>query len=157
MLTELSLIQILSKLNSAIIVSDNNGNFVFWNKRASKIIRLPEEYAPLDKWKYYFNVCNMENKVLEIEEYPLQRSLRGEVIVGQKLILSNVEDNEYIYIDVDSFPVYNKDNKMSGAVVVMSDVGEKVKLQNILKEVSEKLDRIKDHLEMSLSSSNISN
>ena len=145
------LTQVVSKLNYPIIIADNEGNFEFWNAKASDILKLPKDFADKATRENFFVVKDMQNEVILIDNYPIMKALRGEEVKGDKIILSNTQDQSQTYITVDSFPLYNEDKKQIGAVVVMNDIGDKIKLENILKEVGEKLDKIKDHLEANLS------
>jgi len=144
------LTQVVSKLSYPIIIADNEGNFEFLNAKASDILKLPKDFADKSTWENFFVVKDLQDELILIDNYPIMKALRGEEVKGDKIILSNTQDQSKTYITVDSFPLYGEDKRQIGAVVVMNDISDKVKLENILKEVGEKLDKIKDHLESTL-------
>ena len=144
------LTQILSKLNYPIIISDNKGNFLFLNAKAADILKLPEKSSNKNEWSKFFIVKNIKNEIMPLENYTIMKALSSEDVNGDKIILSNIVDQTQTYITVDSFPLYDEDKKQVGAVVAMNDISDEMRLKNILHEVSEKLDRIKEHLEATL-------
>ena len=151
MTNENTLIQIIDRLNYAIIICDIDSNFISWNKKAEELISIKEDKANANAnlWKKYFNITNTDGSKVEINDYPIIKALNGKTTIGDRLIITNENMKEPIVISIDSFPV-EEHNKIVGAVTVFSDISDRIKMEKILDEVTDSFKHIKRYLENSL-------
>jgi signal transduction histidine kinase len=112
---------ILASLPDALVVYGPNGDIVRMNALAERTMQLaPGEAAqPLEaRWGRY-RVWSVEGRPLELEESPVARALRGEVVRGAHLRLEAPSGTSWVL--ASAAPLRAPDGAITGAVLTFSD------------------------------------
>jgi len=133
---------VFDNIEEAIVICDEKGKLIRFNKAAQTLHGLPERPIMPDQWAEYYNLFKTDGKTpLPVEEIPLYRALQGE----------HVRNTEIVVVPLNSSPRFLMCNgqalsdhtgKTIGAVVAMHDdterrisEKEREKLQEQLHEV----------------------
>ncbi len=121
---------ILDSVADGVVVTDRDGRFVLWNRKAEQIVGAGPQAVPPEYWSAHFGIYRDESgEPLPTEELPLVRAIRGESTVSTELYLRNPARTEGRWTQVTARPLRDHDEGLSGAVAVLVDVTEKRCLQ----------------------------
>ncbi len=121
---------ILDSVADGVVVTDRDGRFVLWNRKAEQIVGSGPEAVPPESWSAHFGVYRDESgEPLPMEELPLVRAIRGEATDSTELYLRNPARAEGRWTQVTARPLRDHDEGISGAVAVLLDMTEKRCLQ----------------------------
>nr|WP_309100330.1 diguanylate cyclase [Fredinandcohnia onubensis] len=114
---------ILENMEDGVFVCDIEGNLIFINdstgihQRVKKNLPIkPHEWAKY--WEFY---STNESLVLELEQLPLIRALRGEVVKDQEIILKP-KGLEPIYFTFNGKQILDDSGEVQGAMVVAHNI-----------------------------------
>jgi PAS domain S-box-containing protein len=121
---------ILDSVGDGVVVTDGDGRFVLWNRKAEQIVGSVAEPVPFERWSEHFGIYRDESgEPIPLDDLPLVRALRGESTGSTELYLRNPRRTEGRWAEVTARPLWDHDTGLSGAVAVMVDVTEKKRLQ----------------------------
>lgn len=92
-------------------------------------------------------IFDKDNQVIQFEDFPFRRVMRGEIV--SEYIIKIKGPVEVLHRDVNGTPIYNKEGKFSGGVMIYRDIKNRleteearlIKIQNeLLSKVVESLD-----------------
>lgn len=133
---------ILDNLSEGVVVTDKGGKFLLFNQMAEKILGkspsvvMPENLS--DKF-YFFDKDKLTP--YPVDKFPLNRSLQGEKVNEEELLVDNPEFDRPKRISVTSRPMDIEDEEPQ-AIMVLRDVTEKREIQKEVKENAKKLKTI---------------
>gem|GEM_PF-2442846 len=136
---EENLLVTLNSIGDGVIVTDENGIVKLLNPVAQRITGYQNNEAISRDIDEIFNIYNSENSQ-KVEKYVKDVLSTGAVYnMSQRLYLVSVTGEKY-QISVTVSPIRNKDNSLSGVVIVFQDISESHRLfQRIaLSEVRQK-------------------
>lgn len=132
---------ILSHLDYGLMIANIDGEFIYWNSKAEKILQANAQAVQQKDWANFFGVYNSEKtKRYETEDLPLSRALKGEVIHAEKLFL-NSPDIPPVYIKVSAYPLLNENNEIREAVVTFEDITHE---ENVYESIINKINDLED-------------
>src|SRR4051812_8385255 len=123
---------IVEHLADGVVACDADGNFVLLNRRARDgteeltPVALPIE-VPREQWAEHFQLYRPgTSELLETDELPLVRALRGEIVRDMELETRFSDVGGHAVLNVSGGPVLGPDGRIEGAVVVMQDITARV-------------------------------
>ncbi len=125
---------------------NNENTMIFMNENAEKILGLTEEDKKLslsDRMQL-FNMKTSDGKSLPVEQAPLIRAQKGEIVQGELLKVSY--NGKSIWLSVSAAPIVSTDGIKYGAVVEFSDVTKIKKAELEVKENEIQLRQMADSM-----------
>lgn len=129
---------ILDGMPYGIIVVDINKFFIYFNNVAKSVfnnISIRSEHT----WTNDHNVYKVDKKTrITKEDSIVLRTLKGEIVSGEKLYIANINNNDGIFIKTYSFPIYNSIGVIEVAIIVFEDITkDELYLESIMKKITE--------------------
>ncbi|MBB3114787.1 diguanylate cyclase (GGDEF)-like protein/PAS domain S-box-containing protein [Paenibacillus phyllosphaerae] len=110
---------ILENMQESVLAFDAKGKVVYCNNHFLKVFPDVRKVSK-ENWTEFFGLHTLDGRKLALEEYPSYRSLRGEVIEQEHLlVLSNAVID--FYISFSASPIYGIDKRIIGAVICYQD------------------------------------
>lgn len=137
---------VLHQMPSGVIISSADGETVTLNKRASSILgeKVPSIRAMQKKNPFHVKNLNDGGEV-SVEEYPLSRALRGDVVTGAE---DRIEiDGALKVLRASAAPIYDVKGTLIAAAMVFDDVTEAWHLRQQLETALEEADRERRRLQ----------
>jgi signal transduction histidine kinase len=121
--------QVVDRLPEAIVIADADGRLANSNAAAAEILGLDLSGLAMpvgdEPW---FNARHFDGTSVSARDLPLQRSaLRGEVVLGEQLLLrgekdTGEQDKREVPVLVNSAPLFDATGQPAGAVAVFQDI-----------------------------------
>jgi PAS domain S-box-containing protein len=133
---------IFEAMVDGVIVFDGQGHLLHMNRAACNLLghdtrpdyslRLAQERSSP------FNVRDEQGQPLFVEQWPLLRVMKGEVLTGSTAVdvIIRTRDGREIQLNVSGAPVRDQDGRIDGAVMVMRDVTERRRLEQHANEIA---------------------
>lgn len=140
------LLFLISKFQQGVAICDIKSDIVLWNEEAEKIAGVKVKSADKSNWIYHHKFKNRDGHPLEESDRALYRALHEQKETKSETIYLS-DTGKQVYIDARAYPLYNDENKLIGAVAFFQDVTNKVKMDNLLTEVENKLKEMQEYLQ----------
>jgi PAS domain S-box-containing protein len=118
---------VIENLSEGLVVSDLNGQLLNWNRAALEIhgfSSLDEALLKLPEFANIFELSELDGTVLEIEQWPLPRIIRGERLRNLELRIRRIEGDWNRVFNYGGSIVREPSGKLS-AIVTMSDITDR--------------------------------
>jgi diguanylate cyclase (GGDEF)-like protein/PAS domain S-box-containing protein len=123
--TEISagLKSILDSMGDAVIVADENKNFLVFNPAAERMFGRQTADLSLDQWSRQLEIY-LPDRVTpyEIHNFPLKRSIQGEDVNDVEMFIRHTKAPDGIWITVTGRPLKDKSGNLKGGVIVCRDI-----------------------------------
>lgn len=121
---------IIENIGDGLVVTDCDGRFLLWNRKASQIVGAgPDDVAP-ERWSKHFGVFrNAGGDPVPAEELPLVRAMHGIPSDNVELFLQHPEKAEGHWVQVTGRPLRDADGNLVGGIAAMLDVTAQKRLQ----------------------------
>jgi signal transduction histidine kinase len=133
---------ILSSMGDGVVVADAQGRLMHINPAAKRMLRLPsadtDVLAWLESQENYLPNCPTEPVS---HENPLLRAVRGEAVDGAEMFLRHPNLPAGLWLSVNSRPLVDQTGKITGGVIVFSDISARKNLERQIAEVSDREQR----------------
>lgn len=145
---------VIDSMAAAVIVTDQAGNFVYFNPKATELTGVGLVEAQVAEWSDTYGLFELDGKTFyPPHRLPLARALSGEAISQQELFLRNRHHLQGIYLSVSASPIRDADGYIRGAVAVFEDASARKQLENEIRQreviLSEQVKRRTDDLNRS--------
>ncbi|MDI1476815.1 ATP-binding protein [Polyangium sp. y55x31] len=111
----------LDVLDEAIIVADQAGRIVAWNKTAARLVGLPVDASP-EVWNEAFGIFLPDERTpCPTESVPLWRALQGDRVDDVELYVKNPRTPQGIHVLVSARPILGEQGRVRGGVVIFQD------------------------------------
>jgi PAS domain S-box-containing protein len=131
-------VDVLEELPDAVIVCDTTGAVVMMNRKAREGLggsthrRGPDE-IPAEHWSEYYGVYPRDgSKAVPTEALPLVRALGGEEVRDEDLRIRD-QDGRMRIANISGSPLHDSDGQLTGAVIVMHDITDRIALEDRLR------------------------
>lgn len=115
---------ILKNVTDGIVACDENGILVFFNRGLEVMHKLPLSPLGPDDWAKHYGLYSPDgSRLLEKEEIPLYRALKGEKFEDVELLTIS-PDGEKKHIYANGAQVKDEEGNVIGAVANMHDITE---------------------------------
>ncbi len=125
---------ILDSLPVGVVVADNNGRFVVWNRAATDLIGRGPTQIPIDDWSAAYQIYEADGLTpYPVDRLPMVRALRGESTNDMPMVLGRLESADRVPIIVSGRPIQDSAGNPRGGVVMLFDVAERSRLETALR------------------------
>ena len=129
---------ILDGIESGIAACDTNGKLILFNRKTREWHGLPESPIPSGEWPAYYGLYRPDGvTLLDPEELPLARALRGEVIDNVEVVIRPGRAAPRTVV-CNGRPMRSPSGALLGAVVVMHDISERKRAEAELQASEER-------------------
>ncbi|MFQ3173812.1 MAG: PAS domain S-box-containing protein [Flavobacteriales bacterium] len=133
---------VIKNMGDGLVVTDENGKFLIWNPASEKIIGIGLLDIPEEKWANTYGIFWPDTKkIMETDDIPLVKALRGENIDDMELFVRNYQKTEGTFVIISARPLKDLSGKITGAVAVFHDINERKKSENLIKKLNEDLEK----------------
>jgi PAS domain S-box-containing protein len=133
---------VIQNMGDGLVVTDENGKFIIWNPAAERIIGIGKLDVPEEKWAETYGILWPDTKtVIETDELPLVKGLRGEEVDDMEIFIKNYKNTEGNYVIISTRPLTDLSGSITGAVAVFHDITERKNSENVIKNLNEELEQ----------------
>lgn len=120
------LISIIESMGDGLIVADENGKFLVFNRVAERVLGLGPVQGSLDEWSDRYGVFHPDRVTpFPSSQLPLARAIRGEASDQVELFIKNPNVPDGVFISVTGRPLYDDTGATRGGVIVLRDISER--------------------------------
>ena len=121
---------IIESMGVGIVVGDNYGNMILFNRSAQSIMGLPPSPLPYaERIRRFGNYLPDKVTPYPFDCLPLSRAIRGETFENELIFIKHKNKNEGVWVQTTGRGVRASDGKLLGGVLVFRDVTEEQKVQ----------------------------
>jgi len=114
---------VLNNLTEGLVVVDLDGEFLFVNPEAKRIMGVGSKKVGLFERMVVDNGCFPgQSAPHQLDQLPLARAVRGEEIVDENIFISKGPGPDGVWINTNSRPLRNGDGSICGAMMTFQDV-----------------------------------
>lgn len=125
--------RLLDALSEAVVACDEHGKLTVFNNTARLWHGLDAHPVPPERWPEFYHLCEADGVTpLAPERVPLMRALRGERIRDVEMTI--VYNGRPRHVLVNGDPMFSSDGKQSGAVVVLHDITERKRIEQLQRD-----------------------
>jgi PAS domain S-box-containing protein len=143
---------ILETISDGIVACGADGILSYFNPATRELHGLPEQMLPPEQWAEHYSLHHPDGRLMQPEEIPLLRALRGEVVRQTEMVIAPAQGKRRILL-ASGNQILSAEGNVLGAVVSMHDITEQkeaeqalVRLNRELKEKIEDLVLAKEQL-----------
>ncbi len=130
----------LNNLSEGIIISNSDGEILFLNSEAKKILGLGSKNIAFEQWVSEGGFFYPDRLTpYQAQDFPLVRAINGERIHDERIFIRNSENPDGFYISVDANPVRHAEGSFIGASFIFRDISETIKSETSLQESRNRL------------------
>lgn len=126
---------ILDSMGDGVVVADDQGKFIVFNRAAERIIGLGVTDAPPAEWVRLYGIFRPDGVTpVSASEVPLARAIRGETTDQVELFVRNEKVPGGVFISVTGGPLRDESGALKGGVVVFRDISEYKRAEQTLRD-----------------------
>lgn len=133
-----SLKSILDSMGDAVIVADENRNFLVFNPAAERMFGSTANHSVANH-----SVANHRSQALNlylpdcqtpfnVEDLPLERSIRGDKVNDVEMFVRHAQTPDGVWITATGRPLKDKNEVLKGGVIVCRDISERKRAEEQL-------------------------
>ena len=129
-----------NSVSDGVVVTDTEGEFLFVNPRAEKMVGMGATDTPSDQWSETYGTYYPDGeRLFPSEELPLARAMRGEPVDDVELLIRNQERPEGVNISVSARPLLDGGDVLKGGMIVLRDITALKRTETELKQTVHRL------------------
>lgn len=132
-----SLRTLIENAPAGILMTDAQGNFTVTNPASESFFPPGGITGTASGPVHGYVLTRKDGTVYAPEELPLPRSLRGETVTGEELIIRH-EDGRNVFTLVNASPIFTPDHKIIGSVSVLLNNTQQKEIEAALRESEER-------------------
>jgi PAS domain S-box-containing protein len=127
---------VIASIGEGIVVADNQGKFILFNKNAEEILGIGAAEVSMAEWSSRYGVFRPDGKTpFPSEELPLARALKGEASDDVEMLIRNSRFPKGRFISVTGRPITDEKGNITAGVVDFRDITEIKRLEKSLKDL----------------------
>src|SRR5581483_7357274 len=134
---------VFKAITAGVFVGDREGKIIQTNPMADTLFAMQERWhnITVEERNGLFQFYDENDQLIALDQWPMQRLLRGEVLVGQNVLetLMTGPGGESRDLYITGAPIRDEQNQIAGAVVVFHDVTERRQLQRRIQKALDSL------------------
>ncbi len=128
-----SLKSILDSMGDAVIVADENRNFLVFNPAAERMFGSQATHLVANHCSQTMNLYRSDRVTpFDTRDLPLERSIRGEEVTDVEMFVRHAQAPEGIWVTVTGRPLKDKNGIPKGGVIVCRDISERKQVEEQL-------------------------
>ncbi len=139
---------ILGSMGDGVVVADENGKFLLFNRSAEQLLGLGATDTTPDEWPDRYAVYQLDRVTpYPASELPLARAMQGESVDSIEIFVRHPKEADGVLISVTGRPLRDENGTLRGGVVVFHDVTLQKRGEEALvraKEEAERTSKFKD-------------
>ncbi|ELR68047.1 sensory box histidine kinase/response regulator [Fulvivirga imtechensis AK7] len=136
---------ILNTMGEAVLVVDTGGKLIGSNSAARKMFNLGQPDLSLSKWALFHGIFDVQQtKIISYYDLPLRQALEGQQIDNFEVFIKNDLTGDGLYVALNSRPLRDTQHKVSGAVLIASDITTRKMAELELRKNEEKFRAMND-------------
>ena len=137
---------VLESIDVGVVACDAVGNLSLFNRSAREFHGFDLKAVPAAEWPEHYSLFHADGLTpMTMDEVPLVRALKGEVVRGGAMVIAPAGRDPYTLM-ASGRPLRSAQGKTLGAVVAMKDITALNASQNRLAESENRLRTITDNL-----------
>jgi PAS domain S-box-containing protein len=125
---------VLQHMVEGVVASDAEGHVILANEPCKEILgvsAIEEGALSLDSYQNLFEIRDKDGKIIETKDLPLAKSLQGEVIIKEMLVLRKYDTDRVLFLEVSAAPIKDNSQDIVGGVLVMRDITDIVGFEKV--------------------------
>lgn len=125
---------ILENMEDGVLVCDTEQNIIFINDSTGVSQQIKNNLPiPFHEWINYWEFYQVdESSELELEQIPLLRALRGEVVKDQEVVIKH-KGLEPVYLSINGKQIFDDSGKLQGAMIVTHNITKRKKQEETIR------------------------
>lgn len=121
---------IFDEIPEAILFTDDTGHIQYMNKAAVSMLGKPKGFLEPEEWPQKFGLY-LDDGMVQYpgQKLPLMRTLQGEIISEEELILRNYGDQKGKWISMSATPIKSENGSIEGARVFIRDITNRKQIE----------------------------
>lgn len=140
---------IIDNMGVGVAIGNQNGDILFFNKAALDIHGFKSEEERLSRLSDFameFELQYPDGKIINMEDWPAMRAIRGDFVKGLEVKLLRKQSNSVRYLSYTVVPIYNTENELINSVYTITDLTERKTAERALQKERELLQTIIDSI-----------
>lgn len=139
---------IIDNMSEGLIFCDKEGNYLFWNKAAYKLLDIKNKVKKIGQTKDFFSLTSLDGKVLPAKDYPIQKVFKG-ASIKDLVYVANIGNNmqKKIFLLFNGKPIFNKNNNFMFGLITFRDITQIKEQGKQIEEQWDFINRALDQLE----------
>lgn len=127
--------ELVTKLPYGVITTDSQGQFVYWNAYAHELLPTGPVAEPMDLWPTTYKVYSDSylTRLMDADDLPLAKAVRGEMVESQKLFIKR-DDDSVLTLNCSAIPLYSGDMMLEGTIIIFYDASKITKQEEMKQE-----------------------
>jgi PAS domain S-box-containing protein len=144
--------QLLDLLPVAVVETGPSGEWSYANPAAEQLLRLSRSEVigrPYDAPEW--GISSPEGEPVDPRDLPSARALRGETVRGYEHAIQDPQTGQRRILSVNTVPVRSEEGEITGSIATLSDVTDRYKAEQALRQSGEEMRQITDALPVLIS------
>jgi signal transduction histidine kinase len=124
---------VIQSIKDGIVITDEEGNFLFTNKAQATINKfksIEQMHKKFIEYKNLYSFWDMDGRPVPFKEWPLTKILRGESVMNWVLRARRNDIAQEWYFSFSGEPIKDESGAIRMGVVVTRDITDQVMLEN---------------------------
>ena len=114
---------VMSAISDGIVVADETGQLVLFNRAAERIVGLGPSEMPPEQWADHYGLFYPDQVTkVPLHELPLGRAINGDAVDDMELFVRNPAMPDGVFLSVSARPLIDADGNRKGGVATFRDV-----------------------------------
>src|ERR1700730_6292191 len=139
---------ILGSMGDGVVVADENGKFLLFNRAAEQMLGVGATDTTPDQWTNRYGLFQPDTITPFVPtEAPLARAIRGESVDSIEIFVRHPKNADGVLISVTGRPLRGEDGALRGGVIVLHDISVQKHAEEALvvaKEAAVRASKFKD-------------
>ncbi|MEQ8518553.1 MAG: PAS domain S-box protein [Cytophagales bacterium] len=136
---------VISSLSEGLVVQDNTDKIILANESAAAILGLSmKQLLGKDSYDPHWKALKIDGSPLKPEEHPAMITLKTGRALDDQIMNVHTGNGHRKVISINTRPIKDDNGKITGAVASFTDITEKERAQNILRDNESRLKNISD-------------
>jgi two-component system cell cycle sensor histidine kinase/response regulator CckA len=120
---------ILEGMGEGVIVADQSGKFLFFNRRAEELLGVGARSVPAERWAETYALFLPDQKtLLPVEQHPLLRAMAGDKAPEAEVFVKNGPESGRT-LAIMATPLRDTENGVTGGIALIRDVTQQRELE----------------------------